>query len=269
MRMPLIAAAAVLTFAPLAATAQRGQQQEERNAFTYSGELAAGARITVRNVNGAIRVESTTGRNVEVTATKRWRRSDPKVVTIEASRVNNGRDVLVCAKWSPETTCTETGYNTPRGRDGGTRNNDTSVEITVRLPAGAHVVANTVNGALEIRGATGEVRANTVNGGIDAESSGGPVSANTVNGSVRVRMGALPEQGASYKTVNGSITISIPSGANAVVEARTVNGSISTDFPVTIQGNMSPRRLTGTIGTGGPRLEFSTVNGSIRLQKNN
>jgi hypothetical protein len=256
-------AAAVLVAAPVAA--QRGQEQEQKNAFTWSGELAEGARLTVRNLNGAVRVEAASGRTVEITATKRWRRGDPARVTIEATRVNSGRDVLVCAKWNPETECTENRYSSRS--NGGMRSNDVSVEIVVRLPAGANLVANTVNGALEIRGATGEVRANTVNGGIEAESSGGPVSAETVNGSVRVRMARLPERGASYKTVNGSITITIPSSANANVVARTVNGSITTDFPITIEGSMSPRRLSGKIGNGGPTLEFSTVNGSVRLQK--
>jgi hypothetical protein len=256
--------AATAATSALSAQAQRGGQ-EQLNAFTWSGELAAGARLTVRNLNGAIRVEAATGRTLEITAHKRWRRGDPKLVSVDASRLNSGRDVLICAKLDPSTECTEGGYRSRSSN--GTRNNDTSVEILVKLPAGAHLTVATVNGALEIRGASGEVRATTVNGGIEAESSGGAVMAETVNGSIRVREAVLPTRGASYKTVNGTITVAIPEGSNLELEARTVNGSITTDFPISVQGSISPRRLRGTIGTGGPRLELTTVNGSIRLTK--
>jgi len=37
------------------------------------------------------------------------------------------------------------------------------------------------------------------------------------------------------------------------------------DFPLTITGQVGPRRLRGTIGNGGPELNLSTVNGSIKL----
>lgn len=264
-------AAATLALTAWPGLAQRTNErsrneQEQLNAFTWSGELASGARLIVRNLNGPVRVEAASGRTLEITAHKRWRRGDPAVVSIDASRINAGRDVLVCAKWDPETVCTEGSYRS-RSSSNGTRNNDTSVEIVVKLPTGAHLTAVTVNGALEIRGATAEVRAMTVNGGIDAESLGGSVTAETVNGSIRVRESKVPERGATYKTVNGTITVALPAGANLELEARTVNGSISTDFPITVEGSISPRRLRGTIGSGGPRLELTTVNGSIRLTK--
>jgi hypothetical protein len=47
-----------------------------------------------------------------------------------------------------------------------------------------------------------------------------------------------------------------------------VNGGIETDFPITIRrAGFVGHRLNGTIGRGGPRLELSTVNGSIHLRK--
>jgi hypothetical protein len=248
---------------PLAA--QRGPEQEQRNAFTWSGELAAGARLIARNLNGAVRVEASSGRTLEIVAHKRWRRGDPTVVIVEATRINNGRDVLLCAKWTPETECSEGGYRSRS--NGGMRSNDVSVDFVIKLPAGAHLTAATVNGAVQISGVSGEVRANTINGSVEAESTSGWVMAETVNGNVRVKMTQVPERGAEYKTVNGSISVTLPSGLNATVEARTVNGSISTDFPVQVEGAISPRRLRGTVGTGGPRIEMSTVNGSIRLLK--
>jgi len=249
--------------APLAA--QRGAAQEQRNAFTWSGELATDARLIARNLNGAVRVEAGTGRTLEIVAHKSWRRGEPQAVTIEATRINNGRDVLLCAKWTPDTDCTENGYRSRN--NGGMRSNDVSVEFVVKLPAGSHLTASTVNGALNIQGISGDVRATTVNGTVEAASTGGWVMAETVNGNVRVKMSTVPPRGAEYKTVNGSISLTVPEGLNASLEARTVNGSITTDFPVQVEGAISPRRLRGTVGSGGPRIELTTVNGSIRLLK--
>ncbi len=259
----LLAGAALLDATP--ARAQRGPEQEQRNAFTWSGELAQGARLIARNLNGPIQVEAGTGRTLEIVAHKRWRRGDPAAVTVEVTRINSGRDVLLCAKWNAETTCNETEYRSRS--NGGTRSNDTSVEYVIKLPVGAHLTAATVNGAVTVTGVNGEVRATTVNGSVEAESLSGWVMASTVNGNVRVRMSQIPARGAEYKTVNGSISVTMPAGLNAMVEARTVNGSITTDFPVQVEGTISPRRLRGAVGSGGPRIELTTVNGSIRLLK--
>ncbi len=264
-RVALGAALAAIVSASSPAAAQRGPEREQRNAFTWSGELAPGARLVARNLNGAIRVEVGTGRTLEIVAHKRWRRGDPAVVVVEATRINNGRDVLLCAKWTPGTECTESHY---RSRvNGGMRSNDVSVEFVIKLPAGAHLTTATVNGGIHVVAASGEVRATTVNGSVEAESITGWVMAETVNGNVRVKMSQVPERGAEYKTVNGSIAVTLPPGLNATLEARTVNGSISTDFPVQVEGSISPRRLRGTVGSGGPRIELRTVNGSIRMLK--
>jgi DUF4097 and DUF4098 domain-containing protein YvlB len=68
--------------------------------------------------------------------------------------------------------------------------------------------------------------------------------------------------------VNGSITLELPEGAGAEVSASNVNGGIETDFPITVRRvGFVGHRLRGTIGDGGPRLELSTVNGSIRIRK--
>lgn len=70
-----------------------------------------------------------------------------------------------------------------------------------------------------------------------------------------------------FGTVNGSITLRMPAGTNATVEGSTVNGGIDSDFPLMLEANHSwgPRRFEGQIGQGGGKIEFETVNGSIRL----
>lgn len=263
----LIAAGAVLV-----ACAPGANAQERDDSFKWTGGIEAGRTIYVRNLNGAINVESAAGATAEVRAEKQWRRGDPKDVKITAEKTARG-DILVCAVWEGrETRCDEDGYRS-RSDDswwrGDRERNDVSVKFTIYLPKGVKLDASTVNGALGIAGATAAVKARTVNGGIEAASTSGPVSAKTVNGSIRVRAGSIGDGPVEYETVNGSVSLELPEGLNADIEMRTVNGSItSEDFPITVQGRIDRRRLEGKIGKGGPELSVSTVNGSIRLRKN-
>jgi len=254
---------------PSAAIAQ--ERASDRD-FRWDGPLASGRWAYVRNLNGSVRVERASGSRLEVSAVKRWRRGNPEDVRVEVTRVGSGDgDVLVCAIWRDVTEdCDEQGYRTrDRRRSRWDRDNDddVSLEITVRVPEGVKVDVSSINGGLDISGATSVVEAHTVNGGIDARSSGGPVSASTVNGDIDVRMGAIGTGNLGFSTTNGSIEVTVPDGLNAEVTMRTVNGSVGSDFPMTVNGRISPRRIAATIGRGGMRIELTTVNGSIDLRR--
>ena len=254
------AAAALLLAVPAAA-------QETRDAFQWSGRVEAGRVLYVKNMNGAIRVERG-GSEVEITARKRWRRGDPESVRIEQQRVDGG-DVLVCALWN-DGTCSPTSYRGRNENRGWGRNeNDVNVEFTVRIPEGVRLDLYTVNGGIEVDGATAEVRAHTVNGGIRAASLGGPVEAQTTNGGINVRMGRVGSEALRFSTTNGSITIEAPRDLDAELSMSTVNGSIESDYPLTVQGRIDRRRIQATLGNGGPRIEARTVNGSVTLKRGN
>jgi hypothetical protein len=245
-------------------TNRDGNYQVEQNAFQWGGELAAGARIIVRSVNGSVAVEPARARTLEISASKKWRRGDPAQVRIEVTRVNGGRDILLCATWTPKTTCSEDEYNTSGSWP---RNQDTQVDFTIRLPTGSNASLNVTNGSIEVTGASGSIEARTTNGEITAETTGGPVEARTTNGSINVRMAKLPTQGASYHTTNGTITLTLPDGTDADLQARTTNGSVISDFDITMSGTLSRRNLSGRIGRGGPRLDVATTNGNIRIER--
>lgn len=257
-------------FVLVAASSVAGAQQRTGDRdFSWDGRIPSGKWLYVRNLNGGIRVERATGDRAEVTAVKRWRRGDPEDVRIEMRRIGgDDGDVIICAFWNENASCDEDGYRSrgdnSRGRN---RDNDTSVEFTVRLPAGVRLGVSTVNGGVDVSGATSEVSASTVNGRVSAISSGGPVNASTVNGDIDVRMRDLGTGDLEYSTVNGSIEIEVPANLDADLDMRTVNGSLSSDFPITVQGRMNPRRMRATIGKGGRRLRLETVNGSVELRK--
>ncbi len=272
MRLRHLALAAIGA-AVLTTPAAGAQGSGDSDRWNWSGSVGDGNTVFVRNLNGPIRVEGTSGSTVEVVAYKvarrRGRTEDVKI-TVE-QRSNRG-DVVICAIWHERTRCDEAGYRSnsdrrwwddrDRNRDG-----DVSVEFVVRLPRNVRVTVSSVNGGLEIDGVDSEVDANTVNGSIVARSNAGPVSARTVNGSLTIRTGSLGRETLNYSTVNGAISLEIPENANADVELRTVNGGISTDFPLTIEGRFSQRSVRGTIGRGGPLVRLSTTNGAIRLRR--
>ena len=264
MRAMLLAVVAFAATAPIA-----GAQTRSNTDFSWEGRIPSGRWLYVRNLNGSIKVEKATGDKAEVTAVKRWRRGNPEEVRIEVQKLGSGdNDVIICAFWTENASCDEDGYRS-RGNDNwrGRRDNDVSVEFTVKLPAGVRIGVSSVNGGVRVDGATAEVEAETVNGGVEAMSTGGPVRASTVNGDVDVRMRELGTGDLEYSTVNGSITIVVPDNLDADLDMRTVNGSLSADFPITLSGRVNPRHLRATIGKGGRRIKFATVNGSIELRK--
>ena len=259
-----LAALATITqvFAGGAATSAEPQQQGE---FRWREPLAAGRVIEIKGVNGSVEAVPAAGGEVEVVAVKRARRSNPDDVRIEV--VRHGDGVTICAVYpAPEgeqpNTCAPGGS----GRMS-VRNNDTTVNFTVRVPAGVRFTGHTVNGKVEANNLSADVDAKTVNGSINVTTSG-LARAKTVNGSITVSMGRADwSDDLEFKTVNGGIDLSVPGSLSAQVHVRTVNGSISTDFPMTVTGSFSKRRLNGTIGGGGRDLHLETVNGSVQLRR--
>jgi putative adhesin len=257
-RTPWAAAALLVLAAPVSA-----------QDFQWHGRVAAGRTLEIRGVNGAIEASAASGDEVEVTATKHARKSDPASVRVEV--VEHGGDVTICAVY-PDVDGRHNECRPGGGGHNSTRDNDVEVHFTVKVPRGVAFHPQTVNGEVEVTDLDGDVEATTVNGSIQV-STGGRVEAQTVNGSIRATAGRADWAGdAAFKTVNGSITVTLPASTAANVKAETVNGQIETDFALTMNGGVKMeggrmRRLSGTIGGGGPGLELETVNGSIHLKK--
>lgn len=237
--------------------------------FHWTGDVSAGHWVRVHNISGSIHVESADGNTVVVDAHKKWRHGDPADVRIVVERGSGDGDVVICALWDHQSTCNDENYSGRRHHHyDDDDDNDVSVEFTVRLPKGVNVGTLTVNGSVSVNGATARVEAKTVNGRVEASTLGGPVQAQTVNGDVEVHMSTIANANdLEYSTVNGSVTVYLPTQLNAEIEMSTVNGSFHSDYPLALSGRIDPHHLRATIGSGGTRVRFSTVNGSIELRK--
>ncbi len=137
-----------------------------------------------------------------------------------------------------------------------------------------------LGGSALLRTSNGSVRAEQVRGAIDAVTSNGgihvrlskpephrTVKLETSNGGVELILETAGDNNVQASTSNGGITLRLPSSTEARVRAHTSNSSISTEFDVRREGRNDKHNLEGTIGSGGPTLDLSTSNGSIRVLK--
>jgi Putative adhesin len=240
-----------------------GESRHEE--FRWNGSIAPGRGIEIKGVNGAVRAEAASGSEVEVTASKSGRRSDPHKVEIQV--VEHADGVTICAVYPSDNPSEPNECRPGQGGRMNTRNNDVKVDFTLRVPSGVRFIGRTVNGEVKAVSLGSDAAAYTVNGSIQI-STGGQAQAQTVNGSVTASLGSTSwEEPLKFETVNGSITVEIPAGANTQFQAETVNGHVSTDFPLTVQGRINPKHIAGTIGSGGRELLLKTVNGSIQLRR--
>ena len=221
-------------------------------------DLKPGGRIEIRNVNGRIEVQPSTGSAVEVVAEK-----SANGASVEAAKeALSGIDIQDTA--SPD----EIRIVTKVSRAGGGLfgGGNQMVHYTVKVPASAEAIFATINGGVELTGLKGRVTAEATNGGVRARDISGPLDASTTNGGVEVELAAVADSGVKLECVNGGIELKLPSTAKANISARISNGGINASgLAIETVGESSKRRLEGRLNGGGPQIELSGTNGGIRI----
>lgn len=125
---------------------------------------------------------------------------------------------------------------------------------------------NLINGALDIRGMSDEVRASCINGQLEAHDLAGRAQLSTVNGRLVANFNQLAGQSVELESVNGSVDLTIPSDSNAEVEASTISGGIENDFGLHVNHHrFVGHDLKGEIGNGGTHIKLSDVNGRVEI----
>jgi DUF4097 and DUF4098 domain-containing protein YvlB len=128
----------------------------------------------------------------------------------------------------------------------------------------------TTNGRVTVEGIRGALQASTSNGSIHARMKPEPhraIKLQTSNGGIDLTMDSLEDNEIRASTSNSGITLKLPSGAGARIHAHTSHSSIHTDFDVKQEERGGKNHLDGVIGSGGPTVELTSTNGSIRLLK--
>ena len=129
----------------------------------------------------------------------------------------------------------------------------------------------TSNGRVTAEGVRGSLQIATSNGSIHASvvkpEPHRPIKLQTSNGGIDLSMDSLADNEIRASTSNSGITVKLPSMAAAHIHAHTSHSSIHTDFEMKREEGDGKNSLDGIIGSGGPMVELTSSNGSIRLLK--
>jgi Toastrack DUF4097 len=240
-----------LGVAPLRA-ANSWHDESYRAEFHQMYALAADGELSLQNLNGSVQVST-------------WDQNEVKVDAVKHADSQAKLDAIqIDVDSEPSRLGIETRYH-PHSS-----NNPGGVEYTLTIPRRARIEKmDLVNGSFSVEDLAGDVRASLVNGNVNARGLTGEIELSAVNGKLDVTLNQ-PDLARRVKldSVNGRIQLSLPPDANADLEASAVNGSINTDFPITVRSHWPVgRSLEGTLGHGGSRIELSSVNGSISIER--
>jgi len=237
--------------------------------FHYSYPLSPKGSLSVEGFNGSIEISGWDQDTVDVSGTK-YARSEQAVDALQV-RVDHSANAVSIRTDRPSVGHGNEGVRfvikAPRGA---VLDRIASSNGAIRIQdGGGPTRLKTSNGAIHIVGWKGSVEANTSNGAIEADldSAQGPIRFETSNGSVQLRLPSKMDDDVRVHTSNGSITVRAPDDLNARVTARTSNAKITSDLELRTRGEVGPHHLEGVLGAGGPLLDLSTSNGSIRITR--
>ncbi|HEY0384273.1 MAG TPA: hypothetical protein VGC72_18945 [Candidatus Elarobacter sp.] len=228
--------------------------------FSYDGQLRPGQTLTVRDINGTVRVR--TGDRLAVRANKHAERGDPNEVVIHVENRSDG--IVVCVRYPPEANraCDDNASRSSHD----SRNNDTAVDFDITVPHGITLDVKSVNGAVDAIN-DGPTDAASVNGNVRVEGRDVRRAA-SVNGSVEVHVLDRSRGTLSAKTVNGSIDVSLPAGSGYRLQARTLTGGINAAGINVDRARYGPgASASGSVGDGAFNVDAKTINGSITLHR--
>jgi hypothetical protein len=158
---------------------------------------------------------------------------------------------------------------------------EVSYNFTIHVPRATELRLRDSNGEIKTAETSGKFDIRGVNGGLTMTGAAGSGTAATVNGRMSVAFRESPKAPSEFRSVNGAIDAAFPAALSADLLFKTLNGQVYTDFDAKAlaQSAGSGERRNGKfvyasnrssgvrIGSGGPELNFETVNGDIRIRK--
>jgi hypothetical protein len=271
--------------------------------FHYAYSLKTGGRLSVESFNGSIEVSPWDQENVDISGTKFARTQDEAAdIRIDIDHTNEAVSIRARRPFSRYgNQGARFAIKVPRSvvlerlitSNGSIRATDGVGPARLKSSNGGIHVLNfhgdldmeTSNSVLELTNVEGAITGHTSNGGIRGEGLRGSLDVGTSNSSIRVRLEraegtvklgtsngpidltlpAGPTPAVRAHTSNSGITLHMPNETNAQIEASTSNGSITSDFDMRLHGEFGKHHLSGALGNGGPLIDLSTSNGSIRI----
>jgi len=243
-------------------TAQSRDRVSEE--FRHVYPLASDGRVSLKNINGSVRVTAWDRNEVGIEATK-WAYNPERLAEVKIHIDATGSAIRISTEY-PQRSLTWTDERDKY------YNNPASVEFTLSVPRSARIdKIDLINGDLDIEGVTGEVRASSINGEVTGKNLTGEVKLSTINGRLGFELDSTTQsRQVDLSSVNGAVNLTVASDTEAEITAKTVHGGISNDLGLPVKrGKHVGRSLGGLLGRGGSQIELSNVNGSIRIERAN
>ena len=205
-------------------------------------------------------------------------------VTTEGYKIGNS-DVRVAESQSGDSVQLQVHIPNEWGMHFGWRNHRVRVEVQVPNETGLNLHSG--DGHIRVDGTSGPARVDTGDGSIKMENFNGSLKGHTGDGSITVdgtlsdvdlrtgdghieltaRPGSKMNGGWLIHTSDGHVEARLPQDFAAEIYAHTGDGHIQFDIPVTVNGSIERSRVRGKMNGGGPLLEITTGDGSIRISK--
>ncbi len=161
------------------------------------------------------------------------------------------------------------------------------VRVEVQVPPQAALDLHSGDGHILVNGISGQARLDTGDGHITVQNFNGALHGHTGDGhmsidgvftdldlrsgdghiDLAVRPGSKINNGWLIHTSDGRVEAKLPEDLACELYAHTGDGHIQLDMPVTVSGSIEHTRVRGKLNGGGPLLEITTGDGSIRIAK--
>src|SRR3954465_6969899 len=184
-RITLTALIALVVSLTAASSVMTQQSELLREEFHQTYPLSTDGRVSLENINGAVRITAWDRNEVKVDAVKTaYRRDRLDEVKIEVRSDANSLHI--------QTEYPDRIQNFTDGR--GREDNPATVEYTLSVPRGARLDSiELINGNLDIDGINGDVKGSSINGRVTARGLTGTTKLSTINGNLEAAFDRLEQ----------------------------------------------------------------------------
>ena len=239
---------------PSVVAGESPSQGEVRDEIRKSYELAAGARVEVEGINGAVRIET----------------SDTRTAEIYIERTAKSPEALQRRKIVIENTANGLKIRGEKGDTGFISRlfgSSPHEKVMLKLPRQISLVTEGVNGAVTVGEIDGPVEVHGVNGKVEIAQATGSAEFHGINGNISVSLTRLEKEAVSLNGVNGNIELRLAEGINVELVAHGMNGRVSSDLPDFVLDEQRHGNYRARVGNGGNSISANGINGNIRLSR--
>jgi DUF4097 and DUF4098 domain-containing protein YvlB len=241
--------------------------------------------LDVDDVNGTVEVTGDSGNTIRVEGEKIMRAADAqaldrakKDVTLDINEKDGIAQLYVNGPFRDNSHSSENhGFHTHSDD----HDYEVTYNLTIHVPRATELRLRDTNGEIKTSETNGKFDIRGVNGALTMTGAAGSGTASTVNGRLSVAFRETPKAASEFRSVNGAIEAAFPPALSADLRFKTLNGQVYTDFDAKALADSpgsterrngkfvyaSNRSSSVRIGSGGPELNFQTVNGDIRIRK--